>query len=430
MKRLLTILLAGMLAFAPSALAEVRQGGMYVDTGLGVNGDFRLGNTCVTSPGGTYYCGVNASHLSFFADNTVTMELLYPLASSGNWKTFYTNGSGTITPLAIGNAGYCLKSSGVSAAPVWGDCGTGGGGGATGEAAITSGTIDNVTMGASNDILSIVTEDLQVSATSAELDAGATIPDAQSIVMGSEGWSITYDSTNDTLRDSTTQYNGSTDDTPMRSVRVNSAGGTLDPGQVITGVMDYTTLVASVRKDTTGKYDAWIKGDSKADTHRSNLGDGNWWVNKCNTIAPQWTNTLGAEYVDCNNLYGVLQQGAGQDSVITYRKTQSKSFVVPAIASTHDFLFWKSTFKAKLTKITGICSSGTNVIGQIQICDSSGASCADTQSSDTTFTTSGVSNTSFSAGTIDAADWVKFKTTSVSGTVDFFTVTFEYYETF
>ncbi len=41
------------------------------------------------------------------------------LNSFGNWKTFYTDGSGVLTPLALGGAGTYLKSVGPAAAPIF-----------------------------------------------------------------------------------------------------------------------------------------------------------------------------------------------------------------------------------------------------------------------------------------------------------------------
>jgi parallel beta-helix repeat protein len=44
---------------------------------------------------------------------------LTALAQPSNWVTFYTNGSGTQTELALGTAGYHLRSGGPAAAPSW-----------------------------------------------------------------------------------------------------------------------------------------------------------------------------------------------------------------------------------------------------------------------------------------------------------------------
>lgn len=109
MKRfLLSCVLGVLISSLAFGATEIRQTGMYVNTGLGVSGDHRLGNTCVTSPGGRTYCGLNASHLSFFADNAVSLELLYQLALASD------NG--------INN--YCMKSAGDNTF-YWGTCGPG-----------------------------------------------------------------------------------------------------------------------------------------------------------------------------------------------------------------------------------------------------------------------------------------------------------------
>lgn len=114
-------LLISSLALGPVFSAtEIRMTGMYTSSGLGVTGDHRLGNTCVTSTGGRTYCGLNASHLSFFVDNTVSLERLYQFAR------VYDNGV----------TGYCLKSAGDNTF-YWGVCGTGG--------ATTSLPWDNIT---------------------------------------------------------------------------------------------------------------------------------------------------------------------------------------------------------------------------------------------------------------------------------------------
>lgn len=100
-------ILISSLALGPVFSAtEIRMTGMYTSSGLGVTGDHRLGNTCVTSTGGRTYCGLNASHLSFFADNAVSLERLYQFAR------VYDNGVN----------GYCLKSNGDNTF-YWGVCG-------------------------------------------------------------------------------------------------------------------------------------------------------------------------------------------------------------------------------------------------------------------------------------------------------------------
>jgi hypothetical protein len=47
--------------------------------------------------------------------------------TAGNWKVFYSNGSGAVTELALGASGKVLQSNGASAAPTWETAGSGSG---------------------------------------------------------------------------------------------------------------------------------------------------------------------------------------------------------------------------------------------------------------------------------------------------------------
>jgi hypothetical protein len=47
--------------------------------------------------------------------------------TAGNWKVFYSNGSGAVTELALGASGKVLQSNGTSAAPTWETAGGGSG---------------------------------------------------------------------------------------------------------------------------------------------------------------------------------------------------------------------------------------------------------------------------------------------------------------
>lgn len=109
MKRfLLSAILGVLISSLAFGATEIRMTGMYVDHGLGVAGDHRLGNTCTTSTGLRYYCGLNASHLSFFADNQVSLELLYQFALAADngvagWS-LHSNGDNTFYWAAGGSA--------------------------------------------------------------------------------------------------------------------------------------------------------------------------------------------------------------------------------------------------------------------------------------------------------------------------------------
>ena len=47
--------------------------------------------------------------------------------TAGNWKVFYSNGSGAVTELALGASGKVLQSNGASSAPTWETAGSGSG---------------------------------------------------------------------------------------------------------------------------------------------------------------------------------------------------------------------------------------------------------------------------------------------------------------
>jgi len=106
--------------------AELRPLGTRVSSGLGVASDIRLGNTCAVSGQGVTYCGLNASHFSFFADNTVSLELLYQLAlAADNGVLNYvltSNGDNTFKWAAAGAASMVYPGSGiaVSTGSAWG----------------------------------------------------------------------------------------------------------------------------------------------------------------------------------------------------------------------------------------------------------------------------------------------------------------------
>ncbi|MFH1428990.1 MAG: hypothetical protein ABIH39_04520 [Candidatus Margulisiibacteriota bacterium] len=61
-----------------------------------------------------------------YISNTITLDNINQITTrpvtsltGGNWKTFFTNGSGTPTELALGTAAKVLTANGVAAAPTW-----------------------------------------------------------------------------------------------------------------------------------------------------------------------------------------------------------------------------------------------------------------------------------------------------------------------
>ncbi len=106
--------------------------------------------------------------------------------------------------------------------------------------------------------------------------------------------------------------------------------------------------------------------------------------------------------------------------------TVTRSFVISAIDDTYDFPFWMTIDAITIIAANGVCIGGTNVIGVLMEYDNDAANPVVCNSSDWTFTTGEERTTSLSNASIDAGDYLGWRTTSVSGTVDFFTLTFEY----
>lgn len=127
---------------------------------------------------------------------------------------------------------------------------------------------------------------------------------------------------------------------------------------------------------------------------------------------------------DDNDLH--LYDGT-RDTVLA-STTKSRSFVIPAPVASNDFAFWQTPRAITITAVSAICQNGTNVIGQLQEYSGTATAPVDVDS-DWTITTTEYTDTSFSNSSIDAGDWVGWKTTSVSGSVDYVSVTFEYFET-
>jgi hypothetical protein len=99
------------------------------------------------------------------------------------------------------------------------------------------------------------------------------------------------------------------------------------------------------------------------------------------------------------------------------------SFVIPAPATTDDMRVMKAPYGITIVGIDAIIQGGTNVIGQLQECSSTGASCTDLDSDITVDTDGAADDGTLTDPTIASGAWWGWKTTSVSGTVDFLIVT-------
>lgn len=102
---------------------------------------------------------------------------------------------------------------------------------------------------------------------------------------------------------------------------------------------------------------------------------------------------------------------------------QHVSFVIPAPAATDDMLLMKAPYGMSILTIKGVLQGTTNVVGQLQECTSAGASCADLDSDITFNGGEDADDGTLTDSTIASGNWIGWKTTSVSGTPTFLTIT-------
>ena len=102
---------------------------------------------------------------------------------------------------------------------------------------------------------------------------------------------------------------------------------------------------------------------------------------------------------------------------------QRAAFYLELPAAADDLPIIRMNSASTLVKVNYAITGGTNWVGQLQEADDAiGTNAADTQAADSTVTGS-TEVTSFSNASLDAGDYLRLKTTSVSGTVTWLHVT-------
>jgi hypothetical protein len=102
------------------------------------------------------------------------------------------------------------------------------------------------------------------------------------------------------------------------------------------------------------------------------------------------------------------------------------SVVVPSVADTDDMLVMKAPYGMTITALDCIVSAATSATINIQECDSAGANCVDTATSDLACDTDGANTTTLNNAVVDSGDWLKLDVASISGTPGTLTVTVTY----
>lgn len=114
----------------------------------------------------------------------------------------------------------------------------------------------------------------------------------------------------------------------------------------------------------------------------------------------------------------------GAKRVLPYK--QYASFVIPAPAATDDINLLKAPYGMTISAINCIVQGTTSVTGQLQECSATGGDCADLDADITCDADGAADDGSLTDSAIAANSWLRWKTTSVSGTPTFLTVTVTY----
>ena len=146
--------------------------------------------------------------------------------------------------------------------------------------------------------------------------------------------------------------------------------------------------------------------------------------------------TITVESIPANatvNAAGEVTVDTTTDQIRWYGTAQQQlspiltaSLVIPAPADTDDMNIMKAPYGMTIIGIDCIVQGTTSVTGQIQECSSAGASCADLDSDITCDADGAADDGTLTDSTIASGAWLRWKTTSVSGTPTFLTVTVRY----
>ena len=146
--------------------------------------------------------------------------------------------------------------------------------------------------------------------------------------------------------------------------------------------------------------------------------------------------TITVEAVPANatvNAAGEVTIDTTTDQIRWYGTAQQQlspiltaSLVIPAPADTDDMNIMKAPYGMTIVGIDCIVQGTTSVTGQIQECDSAGANCADLDSDITCDADGAADDGTLTDSAIASGAWLRWKTTSLSGTPTFLTVTVKY----
>jgi hypothetical protein len=123
------------------------------------------------------------------------------------------------------------------------------------------------------------------------------------------------------------------------------------------------------------------------------------------------------------NIGGIVKgNGTG-----TYTATTLTECATIKNPSTGDiYPIWRAPTAVTIMAAHYLTTGGTSVVGQIQICDSNGANCVNTQSSDTTAPAGTNANGIITANSVTSGGYVSIRTTTVNGSITSYIACFDY----
>jgi hypothetical protein len=420
----------------------------------------------------TLSAGVTDTELSYVNNVTSAIQTqlntkqaynagLAVLSSSTAYKMWISNGSGVITEVAFGADNTCWRSNGVSATPTWGTCGTGAGIGS-----LDNTTMDNTVIGGTTPVAATFTT-LTVNSTSslgglATFATGGKVNNDQTLAFGTSSNFLTkYNSTTKTMQFTSTDNGSTGTDSDAAFYFKYASGVTIDPGKRIFGVAKNSDNVLYYVNDVGNTVQT---GSSTATEFNSSGTDNTHFINVANTGAPNsGTETTGDCYYDNTTTAWLCWDGdsweapaftsigsgtnpvvdaAGEiavdttanqivyygsaEKVLDGRQTENATFKSPVSGDKAKF---RKPFGMTVTSVGCVTDAATSAVLDVQECNADGASCSTilsaTLTCGTTYEyTDGTPSVSDSA--IAAGNYVFFSVGTVTGTVGYLYVDFNY----
>jgi hypothetical protein len=369
----------------------------------------------------TLSAGVTDTELSYVDNVTSAIQTqinakqaydadLVTLSGPTAWRIFYSNGTSQITELPLGTDNQCLQSTGVYAAPEWGSCGTGSGDYDAAAVTITGGTIDNTVIGgttpAAGSFSSLTrgvvsdTEFSYLNGVTSAIQTQLGLKRALDNVTFAGAGVASFDNTVQALQFEST----GADNTHYINV-ANS--GPPNVGTEVLGDCYYDNTTT-----------AWL------------CWDGDSWESPAFTAIGSGTNptvdSSGEIAVDTTATPDQLRYFGDAEVVLDARRTENATFKSPVSGDKAKF---RKPFGMTVTSVGCATDAATSAVLDAQECDANGATCSTILSGAITCGTTYQytdGTPSVSDSSIAAGGYVFFSVGTVTGTVGYLYVDFNY----